>query len=68
MLPVTIADVKFLLKCEIARKTASGCYDTAAAIEFALATAIEHWNEYDYKDDFVIHKNDMEGEKKCGLQ
>lgn len=42
MLPVTIADVKFLLKCEIARKQASGCYDTAAAIEFALATAIEH--------------------------
>ena len=56
MLPVTISDVKFILRCEIARKAASGNFDSAAAIEYALETATEHWDEYDYKDDFVIHR------------
>lgn len=56
MLPVTISDVKFILRCEIARKTASGNFDSAAAIEIALETATEFWDEYDYKDDFIIHR------------
>lgn len=56
MLPVTISDVKFILRCEIARKTASGNFDSAAAIEMALEAATEHWDEYGYKDDFVIYR------------
>lgn len=60
MLPVTIADVKFILNCEIERRKATGCYDSAAAIEYALECAMEHWDEYDYKDDFVIHRKYMQ--------
>lgn len=60
MIPVTISDVKFILRCEMARKTASGNYDTAAAIECVLETATEHWDEYGYKDDFVIHRKKQE--------
>lgn len=56
VLTMTIADVKHILNCEIARRKDSHCYDSAAAIEYALETATDHWDEYDYKDDFVIHR------------
>ena len=65
MLPVTIKDVKFILECEMARKRASGCYDSAAAIELALTSAMQYWDDNGYNDDFEIIKWKKEGAEEC---